>query len=509
MNWYRFSIVVSLTLVLNANIQAQSTPTFISDSLDVYIEAAIQRWQVPGVAVGIVKDGQVIIEKGYGKIALNSDQKVNEHTLFMIGSNTKAFTGTLLALLEQDGKCSLNDKVIDYVPNFKMYDASITPHVNLIDIVSHRLGFETFQGDFMYFDSDFTNDELLEQISKVKPVYDFRTKYGYCNEGYAVAGMAIQKMTGQVWDEFLKERILSPLKMDETLTKVDEMRKAKNACKGYTLNQFKFEEIGYGGLDLLGPAASISSSVHDMNKWTTMLLDSGRYDGNQIIPQSAIDRTRYPQTINGKARHPFNKTNFKLYGMGWGLQDYESYQVVAHTGGVHGFVTSVTLVPEINLGIVVLTNTDQNWFYDALKWEIMDAYLDLPQQNYSDVYHGWFSRRTQSDSVKFVALRDSVDMKLKPELPLKGFVGKYENDVYGFVELKADGKILNMTFEHHPKLTAQLEFIGNNRFLCTYSNAAQGVKVFPFVVDEDKVQSFTLSVASFLEFTTYDFKKVE
>lgn len=505
----RFKLLVLLIGVLMYNLcDAQVKPVFVSDSLDQYIIEAMQKWQIPGVAVGVVKDGTVILEKGFGELEKGSGNRVDEHSLFMIGSNTKAFVGTSLALLEFENNCKLSDKVIDYVPGFKLYESQNTSQVNLIDIVSHRLGFGTFQGDFMYFDSDFTNDELLDKISKVEPLYDFRTTYGYCNEGYSVAGMCIEKISGKNWQELLKERILTPLEMDRTVTSVPEMSKASNACTGYTLDKFKVTEIGYGGLDLLGPAASISSSVHDMNKWTTMLLDSGRFEGKQIIDQKVIDRTRQPQTITGKGRHPFNKTNFRLYGLGWGLSDYESYQLISHTGGVHGFVTSVTLVPEMNLGIVVLTNTDHNWFYDALKWEILDAYMGLPKRNYSNLYHGWFAKRTQADSLSYVALRDSVSMKIKPELSLKKFAGTYVSEVYGNAEFTVADGYLSATFEHHPALTAKLEYIGNDRFLCTYSNAAQGVRVFPFVLEGNQVKSFTLSVASYLEYTTYDFTKL-
>lgn len=489
--------------------QNTNTPSFVSDSIEAYIETGLQEWQIPGVAVGIVKDGQIIYEKGFGIKEMNSNNEVNENTLFMIGSNTKAFIGTALALLEYEQQCQLNDKVIKYVHNFKMYDSTLTNKVNLIDIVSHRLGFETFQGDFMYFDSDLSDDEMLETIGKVKPLFGFRTTYGYCNAGYFIAGKCIETISGKNWGDYLNDKIFTPLQMNETFTAVSDMMNAKNKCTPHTFINHKLSTIPYGGLDLLGPAASISSSIADMNKWTTMLLDSGRYNGITILEQNVIERTRKPETVKGNGRHMFNKSNFRLYGLGWNLADYENYKIVSHTGGIHGFVTSVTLVPEINLGVVVLTNTDQNWFYDALNAEIVDAYLNLPYRNYSDTYLDIYKERAKKDSMELAVLYDSIALKIKPPVPLKKFVGMYNNSTYGNIEIKLNDKLLELSFEHHPELSAKLEYLGNDRFLCTYNNPSQGIRIFPFTIKDKKVESFILSVATFLEFTTYEFTKTD
>ncbi len=502
-------LLISLLFNLVGVAQQNALPTFITDSIDAYVEQALLDWNIPGVAVGIVKNGEIVLEKGYGIANLDTKAKVDNNTLFMIGSNTKAFTGTLLALMEHEKQLSLNDKVIKYVPSFKMYDANITKEVNLIDIVSHRLGFQTFQGDFMYFDSDLSDEQMFVQISKVKPMFDFRTKWGYCNAGYFVAGECIQSITGKEWGAYMKERIFTPTQMSNTFTAVADIKVADNACAAHSLVKHKLTTIPYGGLDLLGPAASISSSIHDMNKWTTMLLDSGRYENINVLPQAVIKRTRKPESIVGKGRHPFNKSNYRLYGLGWNLTDYESHEIVAHTGGIHGFVTSVTLVPEFELGIVVLTNTDNNWFYEALKWEIVDAYLELPYRNYSKMWSDTYKQRAKADSMHIASLKDSVVMNIKPDFLIKNLAGKYTSNVYGNVEIVVEKKVTTLKLEHHPEITGKLEYIGNRRFLCTYSNPQTGINVFPFVITDGEVKSFTLSVNSQLEFTTYEFNRIE
>ncbi len=500
-------LLISLLYSLVGVAQQNTVPTFISDSLDAYIEQALIDWNIPGVAVGIVKNGEIVWEKGYGVANLDTKAKVDNNTLFMIGSNTKAFTGTLLALMEHEKQLSLNDKVIKYVPDFKMYDANITKEVNLIDIVSHRLGFQTFQGDFMYFDSDLSDEQMFIQIRKVKPMFDFRTKWGYCNAGFFVAGECIQAITGKEWGAYMKEKIFTPTQMNNTFTAVSDIKVATNACAAHSLVNHKLSTIPYGGVDLLGPAASISSSINDMNKWTTMLLDSGRYENENVMPQTAINRTRKPESIKGRGRHPFNKSNYRLYGLGWNLTDYESHEIVAHTGGIHGFVTSVTLLPEQELGIVVLTNNDQNWFYEALKWEIIDAYLGLPYRNYSKMWSKTHDQRASIDSIHIADLIDSVAMKIEPEISFKKLAGKYISNIYGVAEIIVEKNNATLKLEHHSDITGKLDYIGNNRYLCSYSNPQTGINVFPFVIENGEVKSFTLSVNSQLEFTTYNFVK--
>ena len=503
----KFYAVTFLLLVSFFNVCAQETPSFITDSLENYVQRALEQWQIPGAAVLIVKDGKIIIEKGYGVRELGKEDKVDENTLFMIGSNTKAFTGTLLAILEQEGKCKLDDKVVKYLPDFKMKDPWVTKELNLVDIVTHRMGLQTFQGDFMYWTSDLTSDEVLEKFGEITPKYDFRTKYGYTNAGYAIAGKVIEKISGQSWADYLKEKIFVPLKMNRTLALSEKFMNAKNIAKPHTYVEGKMSVIPIQNIDNLAPCGSIGSSIEDMSHWIIAQLDSGKYNGESIIPFSVIQRTRKPETIQGRVKHPFNTGHFNLYGLGWGLMDYEGREIVSHTGGVNGFVTSVTLLPEINLGIVVLTNNDQNVFFQMLKWEIIDAYLGLPYRNYDGyIFQQAIKGKERSDSL-IVAWRDSVLMDIKSDFNLSELTGKYENEIYGYAEINQQENYLELSLEHHSKLKGKLEYIGNNRFLCTYSDPTYGIKVFPFEIENGKVKSFNLSVDDFIETIPYRFVK--
>jgi CubicO group peptidase (beta-lactamase class C family) len=499
--------LITVILVLFYLQMLNAQPQFVTDSLDKYVNNALDTWDIPGAAVCIVKDGKVVLAKGYGVKEKGKDDRVDANTLFMIGSNTKAFTGTLLALIENEGRLSLEDKVKKYLPDFSMKDPWVEKELNLIDIVTHRIGMETFQGDAMYWTSDLTMQEVIEKFGKLTPRYGFRTRYGYTNAGYAIAAEVIKSVTDTLWSDYVKERLFKPLGMERTLPLSMDYFKADNTAKAHTLVNNRIEVIPFQNIDNLAPAGSIGSSVNDLSKWMITQLDSGRIDGEQVIPFKVIQKTRQPYTIQGRSRHPFNTQHYSLYGLGWALEDYNGKEIVSHTGGVNGFVTSVTLLPEEKLGIAVLTNTDQNYFYQALKWEIIDAYLDLDYRDYSQYFYTRHKSGMDRRIKQVTALKDSAAMNIKPLVDLDNFTGRYEHDVYGYIDIVKHDDKLEMSFEHHSSLKGKLESLGGVRFLCTFSDPAYGILVIPFKVEEDNVKSFTLSVDSFIEFTTYEFIK--
>lgn len=489
--------------------QPAAPPAFVRDSLDTYVGRALAQWQIPGVAVGIVKDGQLVVAKGYGVRELGKPERVDANTLFMIGSNTKAFTGTALAMLEADGKCSLTDPVKKYFPKFDMKDNWVESHVNLQDIVSHRLGMETFQGDFMYWTSDLTQDQVLEKFGKLEPVYPFRTTWGYCNAGFLVAGKVIENLSGKTWADFLRERIFQPLGMNRTLALSAEISTAQNAARAHTLAEGKLQLIPYGKIDNLAPAGSISSSIEDMSHWVAAQLNNGTWNGQEVISPKVIARTREPLSIEGRRRTTDTgiRRHYALYGMGWGLADYDGREIVSHTGGVNGFVTSVTLLPEENLGVIVLTNTDMNAFYVALMREIVDAYLGRPYRNYSQLFQEDFAEMTAVEASMVKQLRDTIATNPATALPLDRYTGRFDNEAYGWLDMQKDGNNLKVIFQHHPNLVGKLEPLGGNRFLLSFNDPLFGIKPVRFNLAEGRVKNFILQVADFVEFTTYEFAK--
>ncbi len=500
-------LFVLLITALCSFAQNTSTPSFVKDSLDGYVEKALRDWNLPGLAICIVKDGEVIL-KAYGVKEMGKPDKVDENTLFMIGSNTKAMTATAMAMLQEQKKLSLDDKVVNWLPDFKMKDPWVNKELNLRDIMSHRIGMETFQGDFMYWTSNLNSQQAIEKFGKLTPMYGFRSRWGYTNAGFVVAGAVMQAVSGKSWADYLTENIFRPLGMNRTLALSRDLPAATNKAAAHTLNNDqKLIVIPYCQIDNLSPAGSVSSSVNDMSKWVLALLQNGKLGDQQVIPANAISQTRTPQSVLGNAGHPFNKMNFSLYGLGWMLNDYNGKRLVSHTGGVNGFVTSVTLVPEDKLGIVVLTNSDNNSLFEAVKWEILDAYLKLPYRNYSGAYLAPNNQQLQGAKDTWKKKFDTVAMHKPATLPLSAYAGQYQHEVYGWLKIAAAQDHLVMTFEHHPNLQGTLEPLGGDRFVCTYNDPIFGRKVIPFTTENGKVKSMTLRVADFVEFTTYEFIK--
>ena len=489
--------------------QEPATPSFVKDSVDVYVERALKEWKIPGVSVCVVKDGKAVVMKGYGVREAGTNNKVDENTLFMIGSNTKAFTATALAILDAEKKLSLDDKVEKWLPDFKLYDPWVTNEVIIRDLLCHRLGFETFQGDFMFFDSDLSTAEMRERFGRLKPLYSFRSKWGYTNAAFMIAGEIIPVATGKPWAEFLKEKIFRPLEMNNTLALSKDIGSASNKASAHTVWRGELKKVPYGSIDAMAPAGTISSSINDLSKWVIMQLNNGKFEDKEIVPASAIAKTRLPHSILGNGGTMFNTGHFALYGLGWFLEEYNGKKIVSHTGGVNGFVTSVTLIPEEKLGIIVLTNTDANNFYEALKWELMDAYLGLPYRNYSN--RMLMNQKISNDQMEkmLAAKKDTINSKPKTELPLNAYTGEYLHELYGKMNIKLENGELIMRFEHHPNRYSKLEALGGNRFLSTWNDPLYGIKVLPFTVEGGKVKSLTVRVADFVEFTPYEFIKVK
>ncbi|RVT98133.1 serine hydrolase [Mucilaginibacter limnophilus] len=503
-------LLLGLSFITITTVTAQNAnrSKFVADSLPAYITRALTNWRIPGAAVCIVKDNKIVLMKGYGIKELGLNNKVDENTLFMIGSNTKAFTATALAMLAEDKKLSLDDKVTKYIPDFKLENKAATELATVRDLLCHRLGFQTFQGDFTFYNTNLSRENVIKRLGIMKAQYGFRTRWGYTNSAFLTAGEIIPKVTKQNWDIYLKEKIFAPLGMGNTLGLSVAMPKAINRTVPHTISDGRLIAIPYANLDNLAPAGSISSSVNDMSKWVMALLNEGKVGTRQVIPLNAIKATRQPQDIVGTSRHLDGTVNYQLYGLGWFLQDYHNHRLVMHDGGVNGYVSSVTLVPEEKLGIIILTNTDQNSLYEALRWEILDAYFKLPYRNYSDAYLKEYKTDLATQQAEDKKRRDTVATNPRTALSMSYYEGKFSNPLYGNLTVeRGDNNELNMRFEHHPKMYAKLQPLGGNRFYATFSDPVLGKAVFTFTVQNGKVTGVTIKVADFIEYGAYEFTR--
>lgn len=493
-----------------ARAQGADRSSFIRDSLDVFVSRALTQWRVPGIAVGVVKDGNVVFMKGYGTKELGLPDRVDENTLFMIGGNTKAFTATAIAVLEANKKLSLDDKVTKYIPEFKLENKTAGEQAVISDLLSHRIGFKTAQGDFTFYNTDLSRQQIIDKMGRIKAAYPFRTKWGYINSAYMVAGEIIPKVTGKTWDAYLRETFFAPLGMTNTLALSKDLPLSLNRTVPHTIVEGRLTPIPYPQLDNMAAAMSISSTISDMSKWAIALLNNGKVGARQVIPEAAIKTTQTPQAIIGSIKQPNGEPDYELYGLGWFLQDYAGRHLVTHNGGVSGYRSSVTLVPQERLGIVILTNTDQNEIYEALRWQLLDAYFKLPYRNYNEEYLNKYKVADAKEQQAKRQLRDSVFLNLPPAQALANYTGKYVNDVYGSINItRGETNTLEIRFEHHPKMFVKLQPLGGNRFYAIFSEPIYGKAVFPFVFQNGRITSIRIKVSDVVEADAYDFRRVD
>ncbi len=498
-----FAIPCSSFLV-TASAQA---PAFLSDSLDNYIQRGMKQWQIPGLAIAIVKDGKVILSKGYGVRELGKEESVDENTLFIIASNSKLFTGTSIAKLDYEKKLSLNDKITQYIPWFKLYDSTSTRLANIRDMLCHRLGTKTFQGDFTFWDSNLPKDSIVWKMRYLKPAGQFRQDYGYCNSAFLVAGQVLEKVTGQSWENYVQENILTPLGMSNTYMNTAGLAQRNNVASPYNNLYSPLTKLPFDKVDNLGPATSMVSNVKDLTKWLMLQLDSGRYDGKQILPWSVVQKTRDINILTGSRKSTVYPTHFRGYGLGVYATDYNGRQVYWHTGGAFGHVTNVCFVPEENLGITILTNNDNQNFFEALRYQILDAYLGVSYTDRSKFQWGFYSQGKKEVDEQLAALKNRTDKKNLPEIKLEDFTGEYFNTVYGKVVISKNGNMLICRFQHHPDLVGYMEYMDNNEFRVTYSNIGYGIYPAKFSLKQGKPIAVEIKANDFVESDAYLFVK--
>lgn len=496
-------LIVFFVSFFSSRLTAQ--PPFIKDSLDSYIQQGLKDWNIPGLAIAIVKDGKVVVMKGFGVRDITTKEPVDENTLFMIASNSKLFTATSLAQLEYDKKLSLNDKITTYFPDYKLYDKNTTELVTIRDMLSHHLGTGTFQGDFSFWDAKSSRNEIMYKMRYLQPKGLFRQDFGYCNSCFLTAGEVIPRVTGKPWEVYVYDSILKPLDMSNTHTLGYGISQMPDAAKPYTTSfTGNIQELPYDQVDNLGPAGSILSCVKDMSKWLLLQLDSGRYQGNRILPWEVLRRTRDMGTVISSRKR--ESSHFTGYGLGIFETDYAGKQVFWHTGGAFGFVTNTCFVPEENIGITILTNQDNQDFFELLRYQVLDAYLGLPYINKSKKSLAGFNEGEQQTHKQISEWKARVKGDVPP-LPLSSYTGDYTEQLYGSITITQQNNDLKIKFNSHNNLTATLQYMDNDEWLMTYNNIGFGIFATKFTIENNKVLSVKIKASDFVEFDPYTFIK--
>ena len=473
------------------------------DRLDQVIERARKEFEVPGIAVAVVKDGKVVLSKGYGVRKLGGTAPVTPQSLFPIASNSKAFTTAALAILVDEGKLSWDDRVVDRLPAFQMYDPYVTREMTVRDLLTHRSGLGLGAGDLLFWPStDLTPDEIVRRFRFLKPATSFRSRYAYDNVLYFVPGQLIPAVTGKPWDEFMRDRIFVPLGMSRTHLDSRSLATDPDVATPHARADGKVVPIVQPE-HVLSPAGSVISCVSDLAKWLIVQLDRGRLpDGRRLFSEAQSKEMWSPQTIlPGDSLPP---SNFNAYGLGWMLRDYRGRKMVYHTGTLMGSVSRVTMVPDLQLGIVVLTNQEDAGAHVAVTWSILDQYLGVPETD-------WVAAYRKPATVEAVQSAPPRNANSRPSLPLAAYAGRYRDPWYGDVVLEERGGKLTILFTHTKQLTGDLEHWQYDTFVARWRDRTLAADAYvTFALGPDgKIEQVKMKPVSPLTDFSFDFQDLD
>lgn len=486
-------------------------------ALDSYFEQARVDWKIPGMAVAIVKDGEIVLAKGYGLREYGKDAAVNDKTLFAIASNSKAFTAATIALLVEEGKLSWDDKVRKHLPYFKLYDPYVTEEMTVRDLLCHRSGLRTFSGDLLWYETNYSTEEVIRRARFLKPAYGFRTTFGYSNIMFMTAGEIVSKVSGESWGDFLTERIFTPLGMKDSNIGTKALEGLDNVATPHSvLPDGRTVTVPYTNSIQIGSAGAINSSVRDMAQWLKMQLALGEYDGKRILSEKNIWEMWSMHTIlkvsRGSKRF-FPSKNFGGYGLGWQLFDHHGHKVVNHGGGLDGMISHVAMAPDMNLGMVILTNSI-NGLPSALMYKILDSYVGIDGEDWSARYLERFKQRQQPPADKSKKAKQKRKQRHKKTREnLQEFAGAYTCQMYGGATVKVENGKLVLDFVPSPVFTSDLTYWQHDTFNLKlrriFSFIPEGVGKVQFLRDMDgNVASMKVDIPNHdFWFWELDFKK--
>jgi CubicO group peptidase (beta-lactamase class C family) len=447
-------LFIALSMLVCTSIQAQTTgkkkKTTTEQQLDELFAKALADYNVPGMAIAIVKDGEVVLSKGYGVKDVNRADKVDDKTLFAIASNSKAFTSAALAILVDEGKIKWSDKVRTYLPYFELYNPYVSAEMTITDLLTHRSGLETFSGDLIWYGTSHSREEVIRRAKYLQPAYGFREAYGYSNIMYLAAGEVVEAVTGKSWDAFIKERFFQPLGMTTSNSSITAFQPNGNIAAPHNEVKGKNIAIDYVNWDNINAAGSINSCVAELSQWIKLQLNKGTLEGKTYWTENRAyemwdNVTAKP--VSKWQRHNMPSRHFNGYGLGWDLMEYGGKKVISHGGGYDGMISKTVLVPEINLGFVILTNNISS-LPSSLSFDILDTYLGVRTEP------NWTSRflkmKAEAEELDRKALEADEEARIKntqPSLSLEKYAGTYHSKMYGDIVVSLQDNQLKIDFK--------------------------------------------------------------
>ncbi len=480
-------IVLLFVFILSLTINAQ----IAEKNLDNLVEETLKTFDVPGISVGILKDGKIVYAKGHGVRSLTNKKDMNDNTLVGVASNSKGFTCFALAMMVDAGKLNWDDKVRKHIPEFQLYDAWVTEQFTVRDLVTHRSGMGLGAGDLMFFPegNDFSSKDVINNVKYLKPETSFRSKFAYNNNMFIIAGEVLKRVSGLTWEEFIETKIMKPVGMNNSKASYNRVTNRTNIIDAHTRAEGKVIQIPHDWSETANPAGGIMSNVHDMLTWANFLMnDAVTKEGKRLLSESQFHELWQLQTPLKVRKNDSYNSNFRGYGLGWFLTDVKGgYKQVYHTGGLLGTVTQFTMIPDLDLAIVVLTNQMNGSAFNTITNTIKDSYLGYENRNWLKKYGTRNADYIKyNDSIKADVYNKVEVAKKEMSLPKPSqIVGTYKDDWFGNITISNDGKVYSIKCERSPALFGELLPYNQTTYVAKWNNRSFDADVFVnFTFDE-------------------------
>jgi CubicO group peptidase (beta-lactamase class C family) len=504
---------LACAFLLAFSVGANGAPTPEYD-MDADVKRVLKTFDVPGIAIAVVKDGKVLAARGFGVRKLGDAAPVDGQTLFEIAANSKAFTAAMLAMLVDEGKLGWDDPVTKHLPDFQMYDPYVTREMTIRDLLSNRSGLGVAAGDLMWWPtSTFSTDEIIHNLRFIKPATSFRSRYTYEYLPYIVAGKIIAEKRGKPWGDAVRERILTPLGMIHTTTSLAEGAGVADQAAPHSAAGGKLAVVKRQPMENAAAAMGISTSAEDAAKWMTLLLDGGKLavpgaDGKERRLFSAAQSREMwtPQTPIrvGEPKPPLaaTKANFAASGLGFELRDYKGIKLASHGGWQFGFYSTVVLAPAAKLGIAILSNAESTPAMNALKYRLLDQYLGLAPTDWIKVIGDVAAEAEAEEGTP------APTTKSAPSLALAAYDGEYKDAWYGGATIKTVGGKHVLSFARTPDLTGELEHFRHDTFIVRWKERSLNADAYvTFSLNPDGgVERMKMAAISSETDTSFDFQ---
>lgn len=452
----------------------------LPENFDQWLENSRKAWKIPGMAVGIVKDGRVVYAKGFGERKLGSGEPVDANTVFSIASVSKNMTAAALGILVDKGKLDWDDKILQHIPWFQLKDPWVTREITVRDALIHRVGLGRILGNRLQFMTQKSRDEVLYQMRYMDFEKPFRSAYVYNNVMYSLAGQIIEYVDGRTWDDFLKQELFEPLEMKRTTTSIIAMEKQNNIAYPHQEIDGVVVPISRRNWDNAGPAGGVNSTVNDLNKW--MLMQLGTSDMlKPLVSETQMNEIHKPQIAHVPANAMAPQSS---YGLGWNIFDYKNKRIWTHSGATDGFNTFMYLVPELELGVVMVGNVF-NRLGIAVAYQVIDHYLGNSDQDWNKIYLKNYQNQYQQAKEAREKIHNARIKNTKPLLKKEDYVGIYYSEGYGKVEVFLQGKELQVRFWNDTNLEAELEHWHYDTYRAVWKNRALREEFLQFHFDRN------------------------